>query len=229
MPPLAPRPRAPSPAAADGLADGGAARAAPSAAVGWPSMPRAASPSVSASASSIAVNSPRAENGGCFSARSKRAPGPASTASSSCCGRLRTPCPTSSPAASASPIDPSAAPPAAPLPSVDSAGSVCALRNPRTSASVSAAEPDRHRPRPHRRQQPPRVDRRQQEETPWRWLLQQLEQRVGRLLTRLLRHQPLGVAQMKIRAPPSTDVSAARRCSSRTVAIEWLAIPSAAA
>ena len=31
---------------------------------------------------------------------------------------------------------------------------------------------------------------------------------------------------MKIRAPPSTDVSAARWCSGRTVAIEWLAMPS---
>ena len=42
---------------------------------------------------------------------------------------------------------------------------------------------------------------RQQEQAPGRRLLQQLEQRVGRFLTRLLRHQPLGVAEDEDPAP----------------------------
>jgi hypothetical protein len=58
-----------------------------------------------------------------------------------------------------------------------------------------AAQPHRDRSRPDRRQQPARVHRRQEEQASARRLLQQLEQRVGRLLARLLGHQPLGVAQ----------------------------------
>ena len=56
-------------------------------------------------------------------------------------------------------------------------------------------EPHRHRSRADGRQQPPGIHGRQHEQAPRRRLLQQLEERVGRFLARLLRHQPLGVAE----------------------------------
>ena len=109
--------------------------------------------------------------------------------------------PDSSPLLSATPIDPSASATRCSSSSDEGAGLRCASRNPPTSASVSRPSLIRNGPGPHRGQQPPSLDGRQYEQASGRRLLQQLQQRVGRFLARLLGDQPVGLSQDEDPAP----------------------------
>ena len=101
--------------------------------------------------------------------------------------------PASSPTASPPPIDPSAS-------ATRCSSSLPAGARTKVSPETLAlrvgqpAEPERHRPGSHGRQQPAGFNRSQHEHTAGRWLLQQLQQGVGRFLARLLRNEPVGIA-----------------------------------
>ena len=104
-----------------------------------------------------------------------------------------------------------------------------AARKPRTSSSLSRLQPHRHRAGADRGQHPPRIQRRQDEQRSRRRLLQQLQQGVRRLRARLLRHQPIGLADDE--HPAAAFHRRQRRAplqQPHAWPSEWLAMPSGA-
>ena len=152
--------------------------------------PRAASPRVSAKASSMALKSPRAANAAASALAPPAPPNPAAATSIRSAAALNA-ARDASLTLSAAPIEPSASRTRSSIAAGESG--LRLAREELTHLGISQpGQPHRHHARLDRRQQPAEVGR-GQDEPGGRRLLEQLEERVRRIRTRLLRHQPLRV------------------------------------